>query len=161
MPTVVHPCLWFDRQAEEAARFYVSVFPDSRVDAITRYGPRAHLPEGTVMTIDFMLAGARLTAINGGRPFAHSPALSLVVTCHSQEEVDRCWRSLSADPAQERCGWLVDRYGMSWQIVPQRLMELMQHPDAAARERLTQALMGMGKIDIAALERAFAGALSA
>jgi predicted 3-demethylubiquinone-9 3-methyltransferase (glyoxalase superfamily)/predicted enzyme related to lactoylglutathione lyase len=155
MKSSIHPCLWFDRQAEEAARFYASVFPNSCIGPITRYGPGAPLPEGTVLTIGFELDGQPFTALNGGPHFGFSPAISLVVACTSQDEVDRCWSRLSARPEHERCGWLVDRYGVSWQIVPQQLMDMLQHPDAARRQRVTAALMGMGKLDIAALQQAF------
>jgi predicted 3-demethylubiquinone-9 3-methyltransferase (glyoxalase superfamily) len=155
MSSSIHPCLWFDTQAEEAARFYVSVFPDSRIGAITRYGAGAQLPEGMVLTISFELAGRACTALNGGPHFSFTPAVSLVVECDTQAEVDHYWSRLSARPEHERCGWLVDRFGLSWQIVPRPLMQLLQHPDAARRQSLTAALMAMGKIDIAALKHAF------
>ena len=152
-----HTCLWFDRQAEEAARFYASVFPNSSIGDVTRYGPDAPLPEGSVLTIDFTLDGQRYSAINGGPHFSFSPAISLVVTCADQAEVDHYWQALSAQPAQEQCGWLVDRYGVSWQIVPQVLMDLLRHPDAARRQRVTRALLAMKKLDIAALRQASEG----
>lgn len=155
MTSRIQTCLWFDRHAEEAARFYVSVFPNSRIGAITRYGPGNHLPEGTVLTVDFELDGQPHTALNGGMPMAFSPATSLVVRCRTQAEVDHYWQALSAVPDQERCGWLQDRYGLSWQIVPEQVMAMLQHPDAARRQRVTEALRTMGKLDIAALERAF------
>ena len=139
------PCLWFDHQAEEAARFYVSVFPNSRIGAITHYGPRASLPEGTVLTIDFELDGQHHTALNGGPHFQFSPAISFVVRCTTQQEVDHYWTQLSAVPEQERCGWLQDRYGVSWQIVPEQLMQMLQHPDAERRQSVTVALLGMGQ----------------
>lgn len=151
----IQPCLWFDRQAEEAARFYVSVFPNSRIGAITHYGPGAHLPEGTVLTIDFELDGQPHTALNGGPHFQFSPAVSLLVRCKSQDEVNHYWKQLSAVPEQERCGWLQDRYGLSWQIVPEQLMQMLQHPDAKRRQSVTLALLSMGKLDIAALQDAF------
>jgi predicted 3-demethylubiquinone-9 3-methyltransferase (glyoxalase superfamily) len=151
----IQPCLWFDRQAEEAARFYVSVFPNSRIGATTHYGPGGHLPEGTVLTIDFELDGQPYTALNGGPHFQFSPAISFVVRCHSQEEVDRYWKHLSAVPEQERCGWLQDRYGLSWQIVPEQVMSMLQHPDAERRQSVTLALLAMGKLDLAALQHAF------
>ncbi len=153
-----HTCLWFDRQAEEAARFYASVFPRSSIGDVTRYGPGAPLPEGTILTIDFTLDGQRYSAINGGPHFAFSPAISLVVTCTDQAEVDHYWQALSANPEREQCGWLVDRYGVSWQIVPQLLMDLLRHPDAARRQRVTTAMLAMKKLDIAALRQAFEGA---
>lgn len=151
----IQPCLWFDRQAEEAARFYVSVFPNSRIGAITHYGPGAQLPEGTVLTIDFELDGQPYTALNGGPHFQFSPAISFVVRCTAQKEVDHYWKQLSAVPEQERCGWLQDRYGVSWQIVPEQLMTMLQHPDAERRQSVTMALLAMGKLDIAALQHAF------
>lgn len=157
MKTRIHPCLWFDRQAEEAAHFYVSVFPNSRTGVVTRYGAGMPLPEGTVLTIDFELDGQRYTGLNGGPNFSFTPAVSFVVSCTTQDEVDHYWSHLSARPEHERCGWLVDRYGMSWQIVPQQLMDMLQHPDAARRQRVTGALMEMTKLDIAALQRAFDG----
>lgn len=151
----IQPCLWFDQQAEEAARFYVSVFPNSRIGAITHYGPGGHLPEGTVLTIDFELDGQPHTALNGGPHFQFSPAISFVVRCTAQKEVDHYWKQLSAVPEQERCGWLQDRYGVSWQIVPEQLMTMLQHPDAERRQSVTMALLAMGKLDIAALQHAF------
>ncbi len=151
----IQPCLWFDRQAEEAARFYVSVFPNARIGAITHYGPGAQLPEGTVLTIDFELDGQPYTALNGGPHFQFSPAISFVVRCTAQKEVDHYWKQLSAVPEQERCGWLQDRYGVSWQIVPEQLMTMLQHPDAERRQSVTMALLAMGKLDIAALQNAF------
>lgn len=151
----IQPCLWFDQQAEEAARFYVSVFPNSRIGAITHYGPGAQLPEGTVLTIDFELDGQPYTALNGGPHFQFSPAISFVVRCTAQKEVDHYWKQLSAVPEQERCGWLQDRYGVSWQIVPEQLMTMLQHPDAERRQSVTMALLAMGKLDIAALQHAF------
>ncbi|MBU7571815.1 MAG: VOC family protein [Hydrogenophaga sp.] len=154
-PARIQPCLWFDTQAEEAARFYVSVFPNSRIGTITRYGPGAQLPEGTVLTIDFELDGQPHTALNGGPHFRFSPAISLLVRCTSQQEVDHYWQHLSAVPEQERCGWLQDRYGLSWQVVPEQLMAQLQHPDAARRQSVTLAMLAMGKLDIAALQHAF------
>ena len=151
----IQPCLLFDTQAEEAARFYVSVFPNSRIGAITRYGAGAQLPEGAVLTIDFELDGQPHTALNGGPHFRFSPAVSLVVRCDSQPEVDHYWQRLSAVPEQERCGWLQDCYGLSWQIVPEQLMAQLQHPDAARRQSVTLAMLAMGKLDIAALQHAF------
>ena len=152
----VHPCLWFDRQAEEVAQFYTTVFPNSRVTEITRYSAGAPMPEGTALTVSFELDGQTFTAINGGPQYTHSPAMSLVVTCNSQDEVDRYWAALSAVPEAEQCGWLVDRYGVSWQIVPQQVMDMLQSTNAAGKQRMMTALMPMHKIDIAALQNAFA-----
>lgn len=152
----VHTCLWFDRQAEEVAQFYTTVFPNSRITEITRYSAGAHVPEGTALTVSFELDGQTFTAINGGPQYIHSPAMSLVVTCTSQEEVDRYWAALSAVPEAEQCGWLVDRFGVSWQIVPQQVMDMLQHPNAAAKQRMMTALTQMHKLNIAALQNAFA-----
>jgi predicted 3-demethylubiquinone-9 3-methyltransferase (glyoxalase superfamily) len=151
----VHTCLWFDRQAEEVAQFYTSVFPNSRITETTRYGAASHMPEGTVLTVSFELARQTLTAINGGPQYAHTPAMSLVVTCTSQDEIDHYWAALSAVPKAEQCGWLVDRYGVSWQIVPQQVMNMLQQPNAAAKHRMLAALMQMKKLNIAALQSAF------
>jgi predicted 3-demethylubiquinone-9 3-methyltransferase (glyoxalase superfamily) len=158
MNTAIQPCLWFDRQAEEAARFYVSVFPDSRLGAITRYGPAMLLPEGTVLTVSFQLGGQPWTALNGAMASSFNPAVSFVVTCHTQAEVDHYWNHLAADPAAGQCGWLTDRFGVSWQIVPQQMMDMLQHPDATARQRAMAAMMKMKKLDIAALQHAFSHA---
>ena len=151
----IHTCLWFEHQAEEAARFYVSVFPRSRVTQVTRYPAGGHMPEGTVLTVGFELDGVPLMALNGSASFPHSPAMSLVVTCDSQQEVDEYWGRLSAVPEKEQCGWLVDRFGVSWQIVPAELMDMVRHKDAHRRKRVFDALMPMRKLDIAALRRAF------
>lgn len=151
----IHTCLWFDRDAEQAAEFYVSLFPRSHITGVTRYGAGAPLPEGTALTVSYELDGQTFTALNGGPHFKLSPAVSLVVGCDTQAELDRWWGQLSAVPAAERCGWLVDRYGLSWQIVPRQLMPMLQHPDAARRQRVSTALMGMGKLDLAALQHAF------
>jgi len=152
----VHTCLWFDRQAEEVAQFYTTVFPNSRITEITRYSAGAPMPEGTALTVSFELDGQIFTAINGGPQYTHSPAMSLVVTCTSQDEVDRYWAALSAVPKAEQCSWLVDRYGVSWQIVPQQVMDMLLHPDAAAKQRMMAAVMPMKKLNIAALQKAFA-----
>lgn len=156
MNAAIQPCLWFDHQAEEAARFYVSVFPNSRIGAITHYGPDMPMAEGTVLTVNFELNGQAWIAMNGMSSTPFNMAVSFFVTCHSQEEVDHYWNHLAADPAAGQCGWLTDRYGVSWQIVPQRMMDMLLHPDAAARQRAVAAMMQMKKLDIAALERAFA-----
>ncbi len=154
----IQPCLWFERDAEAAVDFYCSVFPRSRRLDTTHYAGDGHLPAGTVLTIEFELDGQRFTALNGGVPFAPSPAVSLMVDCDSQAEVDRLSDRLSADPAREQCGWLVDRWGYSWQIVPRRLMVLMRSGSAAQRRRLFEAVMTMKRLDIATLEAAHAAA---
>lgn len=162
MPTIT-PFLWFDGAAEAAAGHYVSIFPNSRIVQITRYseaGREQHgQPPGTAMTVEFELDGQRFAALNGGPHFKLSPAVSFVVHCKTQAEVDHYWEKLGADgPAEaQQCGWLADRYGLSWQIVPDRLIDLITDPDPGRADRVMVAMMGMKKLDIAALERAAAG----
>lgn len=151
----IHPCLWFATEAEAAVEFYVSVFPRSRLLERTFYAGGGRMPEGSLLTIDFELAGQRFTALNGGVLMSHSPAMSLVVTVASQSEADGVFDRLSADESKEQCGWLTDRYGMSWQVVPQALMELLRTGSAAQRRRVFDAVMGMRRINIAALQSAF------
>lgn len=153
----IAPCLWFDNQAEEAANFYVSVFKNSRVTAISHYGDGMPLPKGTVLEVSFELNGEDFLALNGGPIFTFSPAISFVVNCETQEEIDHLWTKLSADPASEQCGWLKDKYGVSWQIVPAILPRLMDSEEPEKRDRVFAALMKMKKLDIAALQRAYAG----
>lgn len=148
-------CLWFDTQAGEAAEFYVRLFPNARIKAVTHYGSGAPMPEGSVLTVTFEIDGTEYTALNGGKHFMLSPAVSIVVHCRTQEEIDRYWAALSAVPQAEQCGWLQDRFGLSWQVVPERLFELLQSPDKAAVGRMFTALMGMKKLDLAGLEQAF------
>ncbi len=165
MPAVhrIEPCLWFDSQAEEAANFYVSVFPNSRIVKVARYGEagvEVHgRPAGSVMTIEFELDGTPMLALNGGPHFRFSPAVSLEVHCDSQAEIDHYWARLSegGDPAAQQCGWLADRYGLSWQIVPRAFVEMIPETPTPASERAFSAMLGMKKLDWAALERAFAG----
>jgi predicted 3-demethylubiquinone-9 3-methyltransferase (glyoxalase superfamily) len=154
--TPIQPCLWFESQAEEAALFYTSVFPRSRMGTITRYGPNAPCPEGSVLTVSFELQGQPWTALNGGAAFGFNPAVSFMVVCQNQAEADHCWQALAADPALGQCGWLTDRFGLSWQIVPQMMMDLLPLPDSPGKQRLMTAMMGMRKLDIAALQQAFA-----
>lgn len=151
------PCLWFDRQAEEAANFYISVFRNSRILELTRYGEGAPMPAGTVLTVRFELDGQQFLALNGGPQFRFSPAISFVVNCDSQQELDAYWDKLSAHKEQEQCGWLQDRYGLSWQIVPSVLPQMLGDPDPARSQRVMSALLAMKKLDIAALQRAFDG----
>jgi predicted 3-demethylubiquinone-9 3-methyltransferase (glyoxalase superfamily) len=152
-------CLWFDRDGENAAKFYVSLFANSRIKAVSRYGKGAPLPEGTALMTVFELDGVEIMALNGGPVFKLSEAASLVVRCDTQAEIDRLWAALTADGGKEsRCGWLKDRFGLSWQIVPSRLDELMSSGDAAAKQRVFAAVMGMVKFDIARLEAAAEGA---
>src|SRR5438046_941075 len=127
--TGITPFLWFDSQAEEAARFYASVFPNSRIGAVARYGPGTPGPEGGVMTVDFELDGQRFVALNGGPQFTFTEAVSFQVGCETQEEVDRYWSALSEGGEEGPCGWLKDRYGLSWQIVPTALLRLISDPD--------------------------------
>jgi len=149
--------LWFDRQAEEAARFYVSVFTNSRIVKTVRYGAAGPGPTGSVMTVAFELNGVPFTALNGGPLFHFSEAISFVVNCQSQPEVDTLWQKLSAGGEPGRCGWLKDKYGLSWQVVPTVLPVLLSDPDAAKAQRTMQAMLKMDKLDIAGLERAHAG----
>ncbi|RKN09306.1 VOC family protein [Streptomyces radicis] len=150
--------LWFDDQAEEAAAFYTSLFDDSRVVDVQRYGEAGPAPAGTVMTVTFELAGQRYIALNGGPHFAFTEAVSLYVDCADQAEVDRLWDRLTAEGGEEsECGWLKDRYGLSWQIVPRFLTDTIGGPDRAAAERVTRAMLGMRKLDVHALQRAAAG----
>jgi predicted 3-demethylubiquinone-9 3-methyltransferase (glyoxalase superfamily) len=161
MPSLT-PFLWFDGQAEEAAQFYVSVFPNSTIRQVTHYGEAGREQHGqtpgTVMTVAFELDGQAFTALNGGPVFQFTPAVSFVVHCQTQAEVDRYWDKLGAGgaPEAQQCGWLADRYGLSWQIVPDRLVELLSDPDAEKSGRVMRAMMQMKKIDIDALERAAA-----
>jgi predicted 3-demethylubiquinone-9 3-methyltransferase (glyoxalase superfamily) len=150
--------LWFDTQAEEAAKFYVSIFKSSKVVTVTRYGETGPGPKGSVMTVAFQLEGQEFVALNGGPQFKFTPAISLVVNCTSQEEVDDLWRKLSAGGRTDRCGWLQDRYGLSWQIVPTVLHELLEDPEKS--ERVMKAVMEMDKLDIARLKAAATGGKS-
>lgn len=151
----VSTCLWFDNQAKEAVDFYVGLFPDARITAVTHYGKGMPGPEGSVLTVTFEIGGTPYTALNGGKHFQLSPAVSIVVPCRSQEEIDRYWTALSAVPQAEQCGWLQDRFGLSWQIVPEELFTMLQDPDRARVQRVTAAFMQMKKFDVAALRKAF------
>jgi predicted 3-demethylubiquinone-9 3-methyltransferase (glyoxalase superfamily) len=157
----VHPCLWFDTEAAEAAAFYVSVFPRSKVLRTTRYGPAAAKvsgrPEGSVLAVEFELDGKRLMALNGGPVFRLSEAMSLCVPCKDQAEVDRYWKALVEGGEESQCGWLKDRFGLSWQVFPERLLGMHADPDPAKRERVMAAMLTMRKIDVAAIEKAYAG----
>jgi len=157
----IHPFLWFDTQAEEAANFYVSIFPNSRVLNLMRYGPGGPGPEGSVMTVDFELDGQRVSAINGGPVFHFSEAVSFVIDCDGQAEVDRYWNALLEHGAPSQCGWLKDRFGFSWQVVPRQLFETVGGPDAEGRKRAMAAMMQMNKLDVAKLEAAYAGKAAA
>jgi predicted 3-demethylubiquinone-9 3-methyltransferase (glyoxalase superfamily) len=153
----ITPSLWFDGNAEEAVNFYTSTFKNSKVLSVARYGPEEPGPEGTVMTLTFQLFGQDFMAINGGPEFSFTPAISFMVNCESQEEVDAYWDRLLEGGVPEQCGWLRDRYGVSWQIVPTVLGELMADPDAEKVGRVTQAMLQMVKLDIAGLRRAYEG----
>lgn len=158
----ITPCLWFDNQAEEAANFYVSIFQNSRISKITRYnsaGKETHgKAEGTVLTVAFALDGLAFTALNGGPQFKFSEAISLQILCDTQEEIDYYWSRLTADGGQEsHCGWLKDRFGLSWQVVPSALPDMLNDPDPAKTERVTNAFLPMKKLDLAAIRRAYVG----
>jgi predicted 3-demethylubiquinone-9 3-methyltransferase (glyoxalase superfamily) len=157
MPSIT-PFLWFDTQAEDAATLYVSVFPNSRICDVTRYGAAGPGPEGQAMTVVFELDGQRMTALNGGPHFQFSEAISFVVPCETQDEIDAYWEKLTADGgAPGQCGWLKDRFGLSWQIVPKALAELVGDRDPAKARRATEAMLKMTKLDIAGLRQAHAG----
>src|SRR5919202_4560282 len=155
------PHLWFEDNAEEAAKFYTSIFKNSRITDITHYGESAAevsgRPKGTVMTVTFELEGQRFMALNGGPIFKFSPAISFLVNCETQKEVDDLWEKLSEEGEVEQCGWLKDKFGVSWQIVPSVLGEMMQDKDAEKSEKVMKALIQMKKIDILSLQKAYAG----
>lgn len=150
----ITPCLWFDTQAEEAANFYVSLFADSRIVDVSHFGEAGPRAAGTVMTVAFELAGQPFVALNGGPEFSFNEAVSFQVACEDQEEVDRFWDSLSDGGEEGPCGWLKDKYGLSWQIIPTALPELLSHPDPETSQRVMKAMLEMKKIDVAALRRA-------
>jgi predicted 3-demethylubiquinone-9 3-methyltransferase (glyoxalase superfamily) len=154
----IYPCLWFDDRAEEAANFYVSIFRNSRITDISRYGDAGPRPKGTVMVVTFELDGATFMGLNGGPQFKFSEAVSFVVKCETQKEVDHFWEKLSAGGATQSCGWLKDKFGVSWQIVPAALEELMSKGDAAQSSAVMQALLQMQKLDIEGLRVAYRGA---
>lgn len=154
----ITPCLWFDHQAEEAANYYISIFKkDSRITQITRYSEAGPGLPGSVMVVAFQLAGQDFIALNGGPVFHFTEAISLSVDCASQAEVDQLWEALTAGGEEGQCGWLKDRYGLSWQIVPRQLTEMLSDPDPAKVLRLTQAMLQMTKPDVALARRAFEG----
>ena len=165
MPVVqrITPCLWFDGQAQEAAEFYTAIFRNSKIVKIARYGEAGHdvhgKPAGTVMVVAFELDGQTFTALNGGPMFKFNEAISLQVDCETQEDVDYYWDRLSkgGDEGAQQCGWLKDKYGLSWQVVPRVLPEMMSDPDPARSGRVMEAMLQMKKIDIAALRRAYTG----
>jgi predicted 3-demethylubiquinone-9 3-methyltransferase (glyoxalase superfamily) len=153
----ITPFLWFDTEAEDAASFYTSVFPNSKIVTTTHYGPEGPRPEGMVMTVAFELDGNPFVGINGGPNFSFSEAISFVIDCENQAEVDRYWEELSSGGGEEGpCGWLKDRFGVSWQVVPTALPQLLSQPDPEKAKRVFAAMMGMKKLDIAGLEAAAA-----
>ena len=162
MPTKITPCLWFDHEAEAAARFYTSVFKNSKIGVISRYGEAGKevhgRPAGSVMTVEFELDGQSFTALNGGPIFKFNEAVSLQIECATQEEVDYYWAKLSegGDPSAQQCGWLKDQFGLSWQVVPKIMAHLFKEPGPGA-DRAMQAMLQMKKLDIAELERAYRG----
>lgn len=159
----ITPCLWFDDQAEAAARLYTGIFKNSRITAITRYGTAGfethHRPPGSVMTVAFELEGQSFTALNGGPLFQFTEAISFQVSCNTQNEIDYYWDELSAggDPAAQVCGWVKDRFGLSWQVIPEDMDEMFADETSASSQRAMEALLTMKKIDIAALRNAYAG----
>src|SRR5438874_9628303 len=157
----ITPCLWFDNQAEEAVNFYASIFKNSKVGRIARYGEAgaevSGRPSGSVMTVEFQLEGQEFLALNGGPIFKFTEAVSFVVNCETQEEVDYFWSRLSAGGEESRCGWLKDRFGLSWQVVPIVLIEMLADKDIAKAKRVTHAMLQMDKIDIPTLKKAYDG----
>ncbi|MFF6783544.1 VOC family protein [Streptomyces sp. NPDC012510] len=151
-------CLWFDGQAEEAAAHYVSIFKNSRVGRVIHYGEGAPRPAGSVLTVEFVANGQRFVALNGGPEFTFNEAISFQILCEDQDEVDHYWGKLTEGGGEGGpCGWLKDRFGVSWQVVPSRLIDMISDPDPQKAARATAAMMSMGKLDIAALEKAYAG----
>jgi predicted 3-demethylubiquinone-9 3-methyltransferase (glyoxalase superfamily) len=148
-------CLWFDNNAEEAVNFYVSLFKNSKVTKVTQYGEGMPLPKGTVMTVSFSLDGQEFLALNGGPTFNFTPAVSLIINCKTQEEVDRFWEKLSEGGQKGQCGWLTDRFGLSWQVVPTILGEIMSSADDEKAQSVMEALMQMTKLDIKKLQEAY------
>jgi predicted 3-demethylubiquinone-9 3-methyltransferase (glyoxalase superfamily) len=159
----ITPCLWFDNEAEEAAKFYTSIFKNSKIGRIARYGKEGYeihrRPEGTVMTVEFEIDGQPFTALNGGPMFKFNEAISFQVHCETQEEIDYYWEKLSknGDEKAQQCGWLKDKYGLSWQVIPKELGALMSDPDAEKSQRAMKAMLQMKKIDIVKIKRAHAG----
>jgi len=153
----ITPFLWYDGKAEEAARFYTSIFENSEILGISRYGDAGPGAKGSVMTVTFTLDGQRFIALNGGPDFKFNPSVSFFISCETQSEVDELWEKLSAGGEKSQCGWVQDRYGLSWQVVPSMLLDLVGDKDAAVAQRVMQAMLRMTKIDIAAIEKAAAG----
>jgi predicted 3-demethylubiquinone-9 3-methyltransferase (glyoxalase superfamily) len=160
MPRIT-PFLWFDKEAEEAAKFYTSVFKNSKIKKVSRYTDAGPAPKGSVMTVDFELDGQPFTALNAGPQFKFNEAVSFVVHCKNQKKVDEYWAKLTEGGQESQCGWLKDKYGLSWQIVPKVLPELLNQPDPKKAKRVMEAMLKMKKIDIAKLEKAAAGPAAA
>jgi predicted 3-demethylubiquinone-9 3-methyltransferase (glyoxalase superfamily) len=156
MPTIT-PSLWFDTEAEEAAKYYCSVFPNSKINAVTHYTEASGERAGTVLTVDFELDGRPFNAINGGPDFHFTEAVSLIILCKDQAEIDAYWSKLTEGGEEGPCGWVKDKYGLSWQIAPTAWIEMLTDPDREAVSRGMEAMMGMKKLDLAALQAAFAG----
>jgi predicted 3-demethylubiquinone-9 3-methyltransferase (glyoxalase superfamily) len=152
----ITPFLWFDHQAEEAVAFYTAIFPNSKVSKSVRYPEGSPGPAGSVMTVEFQLDGQTFVALNGGPHFKFTEAISFVVNCHTQEEVDHYWERLSADGGEVQCGWVKDKFGVSWQVVPTALTELLGDPDPRKSQRVMKAMLKMKKLDIRALREAYA-----
>jgi predicted 3-demethylubiquinone-9 3-methyltransferase (glyoxalase superfamily) len=157
MQQKITPSLWFDTEAEDAANFYISVFKNSSIVNVARYTEAGPRPAGTVMTVEFDLDGQRFVGINGGPQFTFDEAVSFQITCEDQDEVDYYWDRLSEGGAESQCGWLKDKFGLSWQVVPTGMAEVFNDPDPQRAQRAMQAMLGMGKIDVAALRRAADG----
>ncbi|MFL5777676.1 MAG: VOC family protein [Chloroflexota bacterium] len=155
----IAPCLWFDGTAEEAAEFYTSILPDSRIDNVYRASAdNPSTPKGAVLTVDFTLAGQRFIGLNGGPDFKFSEAISFTIDCEDQAEVDRYWEALTANGGEPGpCGWLKDRFGVSWQVIPRQLNEMLTGPDPAGAARAMEAMLQMGKLDVAKLREAYEG----
>lgn len=151
----ITPFLWFDDKAEEAVHFYTSIFKNSKIGSVTRYGEGGPGPNGTVMSATFQLDGQEFIALNGGPHFTFSPAISFLVNCEAQEEVDQLWEKLSESGEKQRCGWLKDKYGLSWQIVPTVLGEMLQDEDTERSQRVMKAMLQMDKLDINTLKQAY------
>ena len=157
MSQKITPFLWFNDNAEEAANFYTSIFKDSKITSIARYGDSGPGPKGSVMIVEFELNGQKFLALNGGPHFTFTEAISLMVNCENQKEVDELWEKLSSGGQKSQCGWLKDKYGLSWQITPIALMQMQKDKDPEKTRRVMEAMMKMSKIDIATLERAYRG----
>jgi len=157
MPKIT-PNLWFDTQGEEAAEYYCSIFPNSKITNVTHYGEAGPREAGLVLTVDFVLDGQEYTAINGGPEFTFTAAISLLINCEDQEEVDYYWSKLSEGGQEVQCGWVTDRYGLSWQVCPPGMVEMLNDPDPQRSQRVMKAMLGMKKLDLAALRAAADGA---